>query len=436
LKLTRVGSRALVQSKGFVPVAQESGMLIAYATAEGELASDAGARAGTYATALAEEIVKPGIEAVVMFRNVQRRVRAAIKQEPYLGFNAMGDVYLAGSSRGQALAPPSEAAEAWDRTKDATSLSVLEAFVARYGKTFYAELARSRINELKTQQVAAAAKLSSSHELDDRCDHVRVFASGSSLCIRPGHGFFRDCWGPLNDDLCGPMMMVVPAGEYMMGSPAQEAGRGTDEGPVHKVSIQRPFAIGGYEVTFVEWEACVKGGGCTSNPNPSDSDGGRGRRPVINVSWHDAQEYVAWLSRQSGKTYRLPSEAEWEYAARASSTTAYAFGDTIKKNQAQYSEGTWGSARKTVEVGTFQPNKFGLYDMHGNASEWVEDTWRPSYHGGPNDGTVWVGSVPSHRVMRGGSWYGDAGMLRSAKRFNEDAGGRYITSGFRVLRVL
>src|SRR5262245_10861114 len=156
LKLKRTGSRALVQSKGFVPVTQESGMLIAYATAEGELASDVGTEAGPYAKTLAEEIVKPGVEAVVMFRNVQRRIRAAIKQEPYLGFNAMGDVYLAGAPNAQASAQLSAAGEAWDRAKDTTDAAFLEAFIARFKETVYADFARARLEVLRKQQVAAA----------------------------------------------------------------------------------------------------------------------------------------------------------------------------------------------------------------------------------------------------------------------------------------
>src|SRR5215472_10211769 len=158
LKLTHPGSRAVVQSKGFVPVAQENGMLIAYATAEGELASDVGAGAGPYAKVLAEAVVKPSTEAVAMFRIVQRRVRAAIRQEPYLGFSALGDVYLAGKD----VKPPepaptpsrlSEAAEAWGATKDTTNIAVLEAFIGRYKDTFFAELARARVDELKKQQM-------------------------------------------------------------------------------------------------------------------------------------------------------------------------------------------------------------------------------------------------------------------------------------------
>src|SRR5262245_27838662 len=167
LRLTKTGSRALVQAKGFVPVAQESGMLIAYATAEGELASDAGTNAGPYAKVLADEIVKPGVEAVAMFRVVQRRVRTAIGQEPYLGFNAMGDVYLGGAlaqpekaAPAEPAAPPwrlSEAAEAWAATKDTTNIAVLEAFIGRYKNTYYAVLARERIEELKRGRVAGAS---------------------------------------------------------------------------------------------------------------------------------------------------------------------------------------------------------------------------------------------------------------------------------------
>jgi uncharacterized caspase-like protein len=150
LKLTRPGSRAIVQSKGFVPVAQENGMLVAYATAEGELASDVGSGAGPYAKALAEEIVKPGIEAVVMFRAVQRRVRAAINQEPYLGFNALGEVYFAGKP--EAVATASDAAQAWAAVKDTNSTEVLASFAERYKDTIYVELARARRRDLEAQQ--------------------------------------------------------------------------------------------------------------------------------------------------------------------------------------------------------------------------------------------------------------------------------------------
>ena len=164
------------------------------------------------------------------------------------------------------------------------------------------------------------------------------------------------------------------------------------------MTIARSFAVGRFEVTFAEWDACGL------QPQARDEGWGRGRRPVINVSWNDAKEYVAWLSRKTSKTYRLLSEAEWEYAARAGTTTPYAFGDTITKVQAQFSEGTWGSIGKTAEVGSFTANKFGLHDMHGNVWEWCEDKWHSIYQGAPIDGSVWPGGDVSLRVLRGGSW--------------------------------
>jgi hypothetical protein len=183
---------------------------------------------------------------------------------------------------------------------------------------------------------------------------------------------FRDC-----DDGC-PEMVVVPAGSFTMGSPSKEEGSGS-EGPRHLVTIGKPFGVGKFEVTFSEWEACAAGGGCSNNPNPKDRGWGRGRRPVISVSWNDAKDFVNWLSRRTGKSYRLLSEAEWEYAARAGTTTPFSTGHTITVAQANFEPnfmyGSWGGngKQRTVEVGSYLGNQFGLHDMHGNVSEWVED---------------------------------------------------------------
>ncbi len=184
---------------------------------------------------------------------------------------------------------------------------------------------------------------------------------------------FRDC------DQC-PEMVVVPAGSFTMGSPRGEGS--DDERPQHEVTIARAFAVGKYPITFDEWDACVAAGGCKYKPE--DAGWGRSRRPAINVSWNDAQEYVAWLSKKTGKPYRLLSEAEWEYAARGGTTTRYPWGNDPGTNRANfYGSGSEWSGKQTAPVGSFDPNKFGLYDMIGNVWEWVEDCWNDSYKGAP-----------------------------------------------------
>ena len=246
---------------------------------------------------------------------------------------------------------------------------------------------------------------------------------------------FRDCAD------C-PQMVVIPAGSFTMGSPSHERLRDRDEGPQHRVTIWRPFAVGRYEVNFAQWDACVSAGGCRHRPN--DLGWGRGQRPVMNVSWRDAKQYVRWLSRKTGKRYRLLSEAEWEYAARAGTTGPFHFGSTISTDRANYDgTGTYGSGRKgiyrrkTVPVGRFPANAFGLHDMHGNVWEWVEDCSHKSYRGAPADGRPWTaGGNCSRRVLRGGSWGDVPRNLRAALRFRNSAGFRIVYFGFRVARTL
>ena len=218
----------------------------------------------------------------------------------------------------------------------------------------------------------------------------------------------------------GPEMVVIPAGRFRMGCVS-----GLDcndlEMPVRNVTIPRAFAVSKYEVTFEEWDACVAGGGC-GGYRP-DEGWGRGRHPVINVTWYDAREYVAWLSEQSGAEYRLLSEAEWEYVARAGSQTAYSWGNEIGVNRANCGEwelldlGTCSDRWwNTAPVGSFGPNAIGVHDMHGNVREWVEDCWNGSYAGAPSDGRAWRSGDCSRRVIRGGSWDDNPWYLRSAFR--------------------
>jgi formylglycine-generating enzyme required for sulfatase activity len=241
--------------------------------------------------------------------------------------------------------------------------------------------------------------------------------------------------------------MVVPTGSFLMGSPADEEARTGSEGPQHRVTIARPFAVGKYEVTFAEWAACVAAKGCTRNPvdddvpssrgkqpvNPIDDyvPWGRGKQPVTAVSWDDiTKEYLPWLSRKTGKTYRLLTEAEWEYAARAGTTTAFSTGQTIKPNQANF------ELRQPIDVGSFPPNAFGLHDMHGNVWEWVQDCWNVTYSGAPTDGSAWTTGDCSHRVLRGGSYLIDPRVIRSANRGHNASDYRISIIGFRLARTL
>lgn len=248
---------------------------------------------------------------------------------------------------------------------------------------------------------------------------------------------FDDCGG---EHWC-PRMVVVPAGSFTIGSPANEPGRDSDEGPQRSVQIAR-FAAGKYEVTFAEWDACAANRGCTSNPMPSDAGWGRGRRPVMNVSWNDAQEYVAWLSLRTGQTYRLLSEAEWEYAARARTQTRFWWGRNTSPRQAQYNW-TYNGApnftapHQTAEIGSFEVNAFGLYDVHGNVSEWVGDCYRSTYGAETSDGSAFTPSSCFAHVLRGGSWNDIVPELRSAEREYPPYGeGGFWMWGFRVARSL
>ena len=230
-----------------------------------------------------------------------------------------------------------------------------------------------------------------------------------------------------------PEMIVVPAGSFMMGSPETEEGRSDEEGPQHEVTIARPFAVSKFDVTFDEWDACATQGDC--DPRIKDSGFGRGQRPVINLGWDDGQTYVAWLGRVTGKPYRLLTEAEWEYAARAGTTTAYYWGDDIGDGNASCSEcGSQWDGKRSAPVGSFAANQFGLYDMAGNEFQWVQDCYHVDYNGAPTDGSAWTGKDCRLRVIRGGSSFSRPEDLRAASRFKWPTDRR--NGGFRVGRTL
>jgi formylglycine-generating enzyme required for sulfatase activity len=226
-----------------------------------------------------------------------------------------------------------------------------------------------------------------------------------------------------------PVMVVVPAAANF------EIGEGSSK---HSVTIARPFAVAKFEVTFEQWDTCFELGGCRKRPD--DNDWGRGNQPVIYVSWNDADEYVTWLSKQTGKDYRLLSEAEWEYAARAGSTTAYWWGDEIKKDGQPMANcngcgGEWANKR-TAPVGSFPVSPFGLYDMHGNVWELVQDCYHENYNESLENGSAWTTGDCNYRAVRGGSWSDNPENLRSAARFSVSIFHRVNDMGFRVGRTL
>ncbi len=242
-----------------------------------------------------------------------------------------------------------------------------------------------------------------------------------------------------------PETVVIPAGQFLMGSTTADRGRVASEGPQHQVTIKQ-FAMGKYDVTFDEWDACVAAGGCNAY-RPDDRGWGRGNRPVIYVSWSDAQNYVKWLSGLTGQSWRLPTEAEWEYATRAGTTSAFYWGDSANHDHANYGADECCQGVRlgkdqwinTSPVGSFPPNQFGLYDTVGNVYQWLQDCAHDNYNGAPVDGSAWLNGNDSecgYRSLRGGSWYYFPENVRSAMRFTLPAELRFNFIGFRVVRDL
>jgi len=231
---------------------------------------------------------------------------------------------------------------------------------------------------------------------------------------------FKEC------SVC-PEMIVITSGSFNMGSNERDI-----EKPIHKVDIKQ-FSMSQTEVTFDQWDECYKAGGCSHNPD--DMGWGRGNHPVVNVSWNDAQEYIKWLNQLTGSVYRLPSESEWEYAAKAGSNTKYSWGNNINCNLASYGyqSNECSEHNSTAPVKSYNSNNFGLYDMHGNSGEWISDTWHTSYNGAPIDGSAWYGDKYSYKLTRGGSWFSSNDKLCVFCRSRiED--GRFSAIGFRLAR--
>lgn len=245
---------------------------------------------------------------------------------------------------------------------------------------------------------------------------------------------------PLNIKTIKPQMVTIPSGTFQMGSNDGDS----DEKPAHQVTINA-FKMSQTEVTFAQWDACVSGGGCAYRPD--DEGWGRGNRPVINMSYdYIIQQFIPWLNQVTGNHYRLPSEAEWEYAARAGSTTKYAWGNVASHEYANYGgygarvKGRWVKGKdrwvNTSPVKSFSANQFGLYDMQGNVWEWVQDCWNDSYQGAPSNGTAWISGDCSNRLLRGGGWNHHPHFQRSANRSWFLTSFRHNDSGFRLAQDL
>ena len=315
----------------------------------------------------------------------------------------------------------------------------LDRIIDRYVSKFDASLQRKDFDEAegyvsRIQSVHADApmlseladRLSVAQEADRQrreAEAARRRQAAAATEQRVGRRF-KDCAD------C-PEMVVVPSGSFTMGSPSDKGA--DDERPQHVVHIDYRFAVGVYEVTFSEWDACVNLGGC-GGYIPYDRGWGRGNRPVMNVSWDDAKSYVRWLSQKTGHRYGLLSESEWEYVARAGTTTVYSWGDNIGGNRANCDGcGSRWDDDRTAPVGSFSANGWGVHDMHGNVWEWVEDCYNASYEGAPTDGTAWASGDCGRRVLRGGSWNSFRGscVLRIASGIPPAP---VLTYGFRIVR--
>ena len=259
--------------------------------------------------------------------------------------------------------------------------------------------------------------------------HIRphVLSAEAERALKP-QASFRECAKDC------PEMIVVPDGSFMMGSPPTEKGHNDGEGPQQQITFAKPFAVSRFPVTFADWDACSTVGGC---PPITDSGYGRGNKPIANVNWDEAKQYVAWLARVTGQPYRLPTDAEWEYAARAGTTTAYPWGDEIGKGNANCSGcGSKWDKKETSPVGSFKPNDWGLFDMHGNVFHWVQDCHAESLDKIPADGSAAAEAEACRRGVRGGSWDMDPVMLRSANRGGNTTNAKYFDLSFRIARTI
>ena len=383
------------------------GVTVIYPVAPGDVVGDAPRDTNLFAV----ELVKSAKIQGLSFKEVLRRVRTSVaqatrdRQIPWESSPSPEELVISSIRKPVRAADPLERGF-WETIKGGDNAADFKAYLDSYPDGPFAAAARARLQQIE-------AKSETKPEVAKPAAPEPAAAAPQSV--------IRDC------SQC-PEMVLVLAGVFEMGS--------TElfdfEAPVHQVSIRKAFYIGRREVTYEEWDACIAEGGCKQRPD--DRGLGRARRPVTDIDWDDAKDYTAWLSQKTGHTYRLPAESEWEYVARAGTTTSYPWGRTVEKDRANCIGCTSDPLKKAIDTGSFQPNAFGIYDMAGNAAEWVEDCWNDNYRGAPTDGSAWTKPLCRERVLRGGSFNNDPRYLRSAARFKYDHDVRFYTNGFRVVR--
>jgi formylglycine-generating enzyme required for sulfatase activity len=414
-------------TKGLGRMDAPTGTMIAFATAPNTTASDE----GHYARVLARQTQNPWLELLDVFRNTGSEVKrlSGGKQEPRISEVSINErLYLAGQgiqvaslgveSTGRPMQADPEQ-DAWELAKRRDTATSYQIYLNRYPSGQYAETARDALAGLQPAPSPALRPAATPQPTAQSLPQASP-ATQSTGIAQTGQ-VFKDCAG------C-PEMVVIPAGSFTMGSNEDE-----NEKPPHPVNI-RSFALGKFEVTQGQWKTVM-------GSNPSEFSDCGDNCPVDSVSWHDVQVFLQLLNQKTGQQYRLPSEAEWEYAARAGSIGRWTFGDDemLLDQHAWFTSGLsfLGFGRRPHPVGQKLANAFGLHDMHGSVYEWVQDVWHENYIGAPTDGSVWnSGGDSSLRVFRGGSWINFSYVLRSALRSRNTPDFRYEGIGFRIARTV
>jgi formylglycine-generating enzyme required for sulfatase activity len=437
-------------SKGLLAIERMETVSVMFTAAPGRTVADTGARGNPAIDEWVKAIRTPGLDmtaALTRTRDAVTRLTRRGQQiwtssEPPTGLivtPVVRPAQIAQTSRAVIPLPPMESPAArqdayelafWESIRSSENPAEYRAYLNAYPNGRFAGLARTREQQYAARQPIVAPpplppvpgpQVAPSPSVASAREPARPPASAPSPAAASSGRTVRDCEG------C-PELTLIPPGSFEMG--ANELYE--FEKPVHGVTIRSSFYMGLREVTFEEWDACVDHGGCTHRPN--DRNLGRGRRPVTDIHWNDANAYLAWLSTRTGRKYRLPTEAEWEYAARGGTATTYPWGATMVKERANCVGCNDPTRRQAVEVGQYPANGFGLYDMAGNAAEWVADCWSDSYRTTPRDGSAFNAPGCRERVLRGGSFNNDPRYLRSAARFKYEADVRFYTNGFRVVR--